>query len=239
MTRAQDTSIYNTSTADNATNEATAQKAAADENTGISDYASSVAKLAASNPYTPGGEYQSDQNQVLSDTSNAGTQALGAQLQSQAQRTGQNPAAAVAATEAGAATNTQNLAANQATSDANRINSEAGYNQGVTADTGQIPGMYNTLSSTTGSQANQQESTAAGASANNQSFGDQFGGAFAKGLGSGLATLATGSSGGGGGGGASSGGGASQGGLQAAQQIAADGGPVATESGPAADELLM
>ncbi len=82
---------------------------------------------------------------MLSDTSNAGTQALGAQLQGVAERTGQNPAASIAATEAGAATNTRALADESATADQNRIASEAGYNQGVTADTAAIPGMYNSL----------------------------------------------------------------------------------------------
>lgn len=111
----------------------------------------------------------------------------------------------------------------------------------MTADTGQIPGMYDKLSSTTGGQADAQENTAAGASANNQSFGDQFGGAFATGLGKGLAGLATGGplnpandvpSGGG-----SAPSGAQS--LASVQQLAADGGPEQLESGPAEDELLM
>lgn len=210
MSRAQSGNIYDTSTADNATNEKTAQAAATADQTGIGDYSNSVAKLAASNPFQTGGEYASDTTQDLANASDAGTGALAAQLQAVGRRTGSNPAAGVAATEAGAAANTRNLGEEEASADASRIGNEASYNAGVTSDQAKIPELEGSLYSTAGSQANQEEGTGLQASEADPSFGDQFGGSFATAFGSGLGKLASGGdgllgggAGGGGGGGAS------------------------------------
>lgn len=190
MSRAQDTAIYNTSTADNATNEKEAQDAESTASTGIGDYSTSVAKLAAKNPYVQGGEFATDQMQDLSDASNAGSKSLADNLAAIAKRTGQNPNAAIAGAESGAEDLTRSLGTQEADADAKRISSEAGYNQGVTEDTAKIPQLATSLYSTAGNLADNQENTARAASADNKSFGDTLGSTFAAGLGSGLAALA-------------------------------------------------
>lgn len=96
-----------------------------------SDYASQLGKYAASNPYGEGGQFQKTTNQVLANTSDAGSRAAGEELQSQALRTGQNTAGGVAATEKMEQQGTRDLSGQEAQANAERIGAGANYNKGV------------------------------------------------------------------------------------------------------------
>jgi hypothetical protein len=192
MTRGQETQAFNTASSNNATNEATAQQAEQQQQAGINNYGTAVAKYAANNPYVQGGQLQTAQNAVTSNTSDAAASALQGQLQQQAQRTGQNPNAANATASSGAQAIARNLGAQQASDTASRIGSEAQYNQSALNATGQIPGMEGSLASTAGGQANQQLGTEEQAG-QTPSFGEMLtssllsaGGSFAGGIGQGV-----------------------------------------------------
>lgn len=159
MTRAQQGQTFTTASGENATNEATAQQAEQQQQTGINNYGTAIAKYAANNPYVQGGQLQTAQNAVTSNSSDAAASALKAQVQQQAQRTGQNPDAANATASSGAQAIARNLGATQAADTASRVGDEAGYNQTALAAQGQIPGMEGNVASEAGGQANQQLGT--------------------------------------------------------------------------------
>lgn len=173
MTRPQQGQVFNTATGENTTNEQTAQNAEQQQQTGVNNYQSAISQYASKNPYVQGGEDQTAQNQVTANTSDAAASALKANLQQQAQRTGQNPNAANATAASGAEAIARNLGATQGADAASRIGSEAGYNQNVLSATGQVPGMEGQIASEAGGQANQQLGTAEQA-ANQPSFADML-----------------------------------------------------------------
>lgn len=192
MTRPQQTQTFNTASSENQTNENTAQQAEQQQQTGINSYGTAIAKYAANNPYVQGGQLQTAQNAVTSNSSDAAASALKAQLQQQAQRTGQNPNAANATASSGAQAIARNLGATQAADTASRVGSEAGYNQTALAAQGQIPGMEGNIAGEAGGQANQELGTQEQA-ANTPSFGEMLtnsllsaGGQFAGGAGQAL-----------------------------------------------------
>ena len=108
-----------------------AQNSYANAQNDIGDYKDQLAKYAASNPYGEGGQFQKTTNQVLANTSDAGARSAGEALQSQAERTGQNTAGAVAATEKMQQQGTRDLSAEEAKANQERIGAGAGYNKSV------------------------------------------------------------------------------------------------------------
>jgi hypothetical protein len=192
MSRAQQQNVINTASGENAANEATAQQAEQAQQQDIGQYQSALGKFAANNPYVQGGQFQTAENAVTANTSDASANAAKAALQQQAERTGQNPAAANATAATIAETNARNLGAEQAQNTANRIGSEAGYNQTALQGAASVPGMEGSLASTAGGQANQELGTQEQAS-NTPSFGEMLtssllgaGQGFASGFGQGL-----------------------------------------------------
>jgi hypothetical protein len=188
VSRPQQGQVFKTATTENDTNEQTAQQAEQQQQKGVNNYQSAISQYASKNPYVQGGQAQTAQNQVTSNTSDAAAAALKANLQQQAQRTGQNPNAANATAASGAEAIARNLDAQQGADTAARIGSEAGYNKDVLGATGQVPGMEGQIASEAGGQANTQLGTAEQA-ANQPSFADMLtsgllsaGGQFAGGL---------------------------------------------------------
>src|ERR1700732_3697318 len=100
MSRAQQGAIESTATANSATDTAAANKSEAATQADIGNQQSQLAKFAANNPYVQGGQAQTVTKQQLSGTADATAEAAKAGGQALATRTGQNPAAAIAAGEA-------------------------------------------------------------------------------------------------------------------------------------------
>lgn len=92
-----------------------------------------LGKFTSSNPFVEGGEYQKTVNQQLSNTADAGAQAAGQMLQSQAVRTGANPNASIAATEEMQQQNERNLSGQEADATQNRLTAKADYDKTATA----------------------------------------------------------------------------------------------------------
>lgn len=107
----------------------------------VGQYQQQLGQYAAENPYGAGGEFATDQNRILANTSDAMAKSAGSYLESQAARTGQNPAGAIGATEAIAQQNTRDLGAAEANADAQRIADAAGYNRSALAGYAAVPGM--------------------------------------------------------------------------------------------------
>lgn len=131
MSRSQETTAFNTSSGQNAGYYSNAQNSYANANADIGDYEDQLSKYAASNPYGQGGQYQTTQNQILSNTSDAMAKSAGEALQSQALRTGGNTAGGVAATEQMEEQNNRDLSSNEAQANAQRIDKGAQYGQSV------------------------------------------------------------------------------------------------------------
>jgi hypothetical protein len=185
MSRGQSTQAFNTASSQNATNFGNAQSAEGTAQNDIDDYQNQLASFVSGNPYTAGGEYDQTINAGLANTSNAASNSLQGSLQSQALRTGQNSAADAATAATAAETNEQNLSAQQAAAQQQRISDEAGYNQEALSASAEPAQMESSLYGTAGSQGNQELGTEEGA-AQTPSFWDTLGGTFAGGLGSGL-----------------------------------------------------
>jgi hypothetical protein len=129
MSRGQEKQVVDTAQQQNKQAASNAQQAYTSAQGDIGDYQDQLAKFAAGNPYGQGGEYQTSQDQVLSNTADATGQAAGQAMQSQAVRTGQNAGGAIAASEAAQQAAQRTLGSQEAAANANRISSEAGYNQ--------------------------------------------------------------------------------------------------------------
>ena len=185
MSRSQQGSVFSQTQGQSNQAFGAAQNAFGNEQQDIVNYQAGLGQFAAANPYKPGGEYQSAQNMVLANTSDAAAQSYGAALQRQAARTGQNPAGSIAATEAMQQENERNLSGQQAAANEQRISGEAGYNQDVLKGLGAVPGMENQLGEGEGrlyTGALDAEEKAA----QTPSFLDTLGSSFASGLGSSL-----------------------------------------------------
>jgi len=151
----------------------------------IGAYQKQLGQYAAENPFTPGGEYQTAQNQSLAGTANAGATAAGAALQGQARRTGINPTAAIGATEEMQRANTRNLSAEEAAANQSRIGQEAEYNKGVLGATAVPVGMETSIAGGQGGLYGHALSAEEEA-AKTPSFMDTLGGSFAQGFGGGV-----------------------------------------------------
>jgi hypothetical protein len=119
----------------------------------VGDYKSQLGKYAASNPYTPGGEFQTSTNRVLANAADANATAAGAQVQQQARRTGQNSQGANATAEEIARASQRNLSAEQGGANATRIGAEADYNKGVLGATAVPVSMETQLAEGSGRMA--------------------------------------------------------------------------------------
>jgi hypothetical protein len=147
MSRAQEGAVVSSAKAQNAGYYNNAQNsysnAQADVNNyedQLSQYKGQVAKFQSQNPYTQGGEFQTDTNRVLANTSDAAARSAGEALQAQTARTGGNTAGDVAATEKMQQQNTRTLGGEEAGAEQNRIGAEAGYNkEGLSADQSLLP----------------------------------------------------------------------------------------------------
>ena len=97
----------------------------------INDYESQLAQYKAANPYGQGGQFQTATNQQVANTSDAGAQAAGAYLQGEAQRTGQNTAGGVAATEHMQQQGTRDVTGEEAKATQERLGAGAQYGKSV------------------------------------------------------------------------------------------------------------
>ena len=121
MSRAQQGAIESTESADSAASTTAATTSQTEEQADINQNQSQLAKFAADNPYVQGGTMQTAENQELSNTADATAAAAAAKNQQQAQRTGQNAAAPVAAGEADTAMIAQAMRHTSAQSTASKI----------------------------------------------------------------------------------------------------------------------
>lgn len=147
MSRGQQTATFNQTQGESKEAFGDAENALGLEQGAVGDYQTQLGRYAAENPFQQGGEFQNDQNMVLANTADASAQAAGARLQSQAARTGQNPAGAIGATEAMQQENERSLASQEAGANTERIGDEAGYNKSVLSDYGAVPGMEGDVAS--------------------------------------------------------------------------------------------
>jgi len=141
MSRAEAERADAASTNQNAGYYQESQNSYANANNDINDYKDQLAKYASSNPYGQGGQFQTSTNQVLANTSDAGARAAGEALQSQAERTGQNTAGGIAATEKMEQQGTRNLSGEEAQANQQRIEGGAGYNKSVLQAT-DVPAQF-------------------------------------------------------------------------------------------------
>ena len=183
MSRSQQTNVYDTAKQEESQNEAATQKSQQQAQQDIGNFTSALSKYAASNPYVQGGEFQTSENKMLSNTADANADSARAMLQSQAQRTGQNPAAANAAAEEIARQSQRTLSGQEGQAEKERIGSEAGYNKNVLDESKTPEQMQEQLAALQQGAAASELSEEEQAAAGNKSFGDTFGGTFASGLG--------------------------------------------------------
>jgi hypothetical protein len=160
MGRAQETTLAKTEEANSATSTAAATASQEAEQADIATQQSQLAKYAAANPYVQGGQQQTTDIQQLSNTADATAATAKAQNQQQAQRTGQNASAGVAAGEAEAQTAERALGASESAATTSRLASDAKYGQDVLSDQSNITSQQATLSSDEVSEAQGQADTA-------------------------------------------------------------------------------
>lgn len=185
MSRGQENQVFDTSQQQNQQFNQNAQQSYNQAQGDVQNYEKQLAEYAGANPYKQGGEFQTSENRVLANTSDAAAQAAGQSMQSQAVRTGQDAGASIAGTEAAEEANARNLGASQAAANAQRIGSEAGYNQSVLGATALPAQLESTLSGQQGELGNNALNTEQKAG-EEPSFMDTLGSSFAGGLGSGL-----------------------------------------------------
>lgn len=140
----------------------------------INSFGNAIGKFNAANPYVQGGQFETAENQQLSDTAAGQAQRAGQAVQSAAVRTGQNAGGAIAATKEMEAENQRALAGEEAGATQQRIGAGTGYQAQGLGFEGQQEGMQSSL-------ANQQGGLAAGALATDEkasempSFLDELG----------------------------------------------------------------
>lgn len=129
MSRGQQADVIKTASGENQAYNADAQTGYKMAENDISDYGTAVGKFNASNPYVQGGEFQTAENQQLSDTAAGLGESLGQTVQGQAVRTGQNAGGAIAATENMREQNMRDLAGAEAGATERRIAADTGYKE--------------------------------------------------------------------------------------------------------------
>lgn len=153
MSRGQQGQVFDQSKAQNAQAFGNAEDSYNLAQTDIGNYQQQLGRYANENPFTENGQFANDQNRVLANTADASAQAAGARLQSQAARTGQNPAGSIAATEAMQQENERNLSGQEAQANEQRIAGLADYNKGVLGATAVPVSMETALSGQQGNLA--------------------------------------------------------------------------------------
>jgi hypothetical protein len=131
MSRGQEQQVINEAQAQNAQQAANAQTSYTQAQGDVAQDQNQLGQFAAANPYGAGGEFQTSQNKIDANTSDAAALAAGQAMQGAAVRTGQNAGSAVAATQATEQANERNLSGQEAQQNAQRIQDQAGYNQQV------------------------------------------------------------------------------------------------------------
>lgn len=179
MSRAQQSETFDTAKGQQAGYYNNAQNSYTNAQADVGDFKDQLSKYAADNPYGKGGAFQTSENKVLANTSDAAARSAGNVLQSQALRTGQNSAGAVAATEAMQQQNTRNLSGEQAAAEQERIAKGADYGKSVLGAT-EVPAQLE-------SALSGQQASAAGGTLNTQqkagdtpSWMDEFGNSIAQ-----------------------------------------------------------
>lgn len=196
MSRGQQTGVVNTakgvqSNYNNLANTSftNAQGDLGKQEAGIGDYGAALAGFKAANPYVTGGEAQTAENQQLADTAAASAESGGEALQGLATRSGQNPNAAIAATEHMKQQAARDLMGQQAGATERRLAAGTGYGEAVLGGQATKEGMQGDLTKTQAQIAAEQGGLAQGAlnteegAAQTPSFFDTLGSSFASQLG--------------------------------------------------------
>jgi hypothetical protein len=186
LSRSQQGQVFNTTQGQSTQSFGDSQNDYTIANKDIGDFQQQLGELKAENPFTMGGEFQQSENMELANTSDAQAAAAGATLQGAAERTGQNPAGAIGATEAIQQENERSLAGQESAANQQRIGAEAGYNENVTNEFGKVPGMEAGIAEGEGSlykTALGEEEDAAKTPSFMDTMGDAFGSAFGQGIG--------------------------------------------------------
>lgn len=191
MSRDQQNKTFNTAEGQNQGYYSNAQNSYSKAQGDVGDFEKQLADYASSNPYKQGGEFQTSTNQILANTSDAAARSAGNTLQSQALRTGNNSAGAIAATEAMQQQNTRNLSGQEAAANQERIGKQADYNKGA-LDASAVPAELESRLASEQGQLGEGTLNTQEQAAKQPSWMDEFGGALAGGLGGGLGKLATG-----------------------------------------------
>lgn len=187
MSRSQEGAVVGEAKNQNAGYYSNAQNSYTNAQADVGDFSDQLAQYKASNPYVNGGAFQTATNQQLANTADASARSAGATLQGQAERTGQNTAGSVAATEQMQEQNTRDLSSEEAAQTQKRIGAGAQYNEGVLSATAKPEEMEAQLS---GQQAGVGEGTlnTQQKAGETPSWLDEFGNGVASGLGKALTT---------------------------------------------------
>jgi hypothetical protein len=147
----------------------------------INSFGDELSQFKANNPYTAGGAFQTASNQEAADTSAATAERTGQMLQSAAVRGGQNPNAAIQATEDTAIAGQREQAGEEAEATKQRLGLDTGYGQEVLGATGQKEQMQQALTNEQAGIAGKEGELAEGAlseeekAAQTPSFLDELG----------------------------------------------------------------
>jgi hypothetical protein len=131
MSRSEQSAVLDQSRDVSKTNEAEAQKSEAATQADIGNQQSQLAKFAANNPYVQGGQMETVTNRQLAGTADATAAGARAGEQQLATRTGQNPAAAIAAGEATQQAAQRTLGTQEAGATESRLAAAARYGKDV------------------------------------------------------------------------------------------------------------
>ena len=155
MSRAQQGAVLDQATDTSKTNQAEAQTSEAATQADIGTQQSQLAKFAADNPYVQGGQMDAVTNRQLAGTADATSAAAVAKNQTQAQRTGQNASAGVAAGEAEQQAAQRTLGTQEAGATESKLAAGAKYGQdvlsagsGITAQQEQLAALQSEASQT-------------------------------------------------------------------------------------------
>ena len=155
MSRAQQGAVLDQATDTSKTNQAEAQTSEVATQADIGTQQSQLAKFAADNPYVQGGQMDAVTNRQLAGTADATSAAAVAKNQTQAQRTGQNASAGVAAGEAEQQAAQRTLGTQEAGATESKLAAGAKYGQdvlsagsGITAQQEQLAALQSEASQT-------------------------------------------------------------------------------------------
>ena len=192
MGKAQVGQNFKSASDQNATSNAESQSSYNAAQQDVQNFGNELAAYKAKNPYVEGGQFQTSQNQQLADTAAAGAQSTAQAIQSAGVRSGQNPAAGIAAAEQISQANQRGLSADEAKATQERIGADTGYNSNVLNATAKPEEMESNLFAKTGELAQGDLKIGAEDAAATKSFGQELGQSYAESLGKGLGSMTTG-----------------------------------------------